>query len=131
MGTQEEDKRRSVVGTPYWMAPELIRGLQYDAKVDIWSMGITALEMADGEPPLIREAPLRALLLITIQGPPGLKSPNKWSAAFRHFLGRCFDLNPEKRASSEQLLMHPFIKGACTPAQFASFARNILKSRRR
>jgi serine/threonine protein kinase len=116
--TEEQNKRRSVVGTPYWMAPELIRGLEYDAKVDVWSMGITALEMADGyvegvhcvvvvflwttelnylcsffvlccsEPPLIREPPLRALLLITIQGPPQLEQPDRWSSQFRHFLAR-------------------------------------------
>lgn len=108
--TEEQNKRRSVVGTPYWMAPELIRGLEYDAKVDVWSMGITALEMADGEPPLIREPPLRALLLITIQGPPQLEQPDRWSSQFRHFLARSFDINPEKRASAEQLLMHPFIR---------------------
>ncbi len=103
--TEEQDKRRSVVGTPYWMAPELIRGLEYDSSVDVWSMGITALEMADGEPPLMKEPPLRALLLITIQGPPGLQTPERWSSSFRHFLSRSFDVNPAKRASAEQLLM--------------------------
>ncbi len=72
---KEEDKRRSVVGTPYWMAPELIRGLSYGDKVDVWSLGITAIEMAEGEPPHINEPPLRALLLITTQGTPQLKNP--------------------------------------------------------
>ena len=103
--TEEQDKRQSVVGTPSWMAPELIRGLEYDSKVDVWSLGITALEMADGEPPLMSEPPLRALLLITIQGPPELQAPDNWSPPFKHFLRRCFELNPTKRASSEQLLM--------------------------
>ena len=129
--TEEQDKRRSVVGTPYWMAPELIRGLEYDAKVDVWSMGITALEMADGEPPLIREPPLRALLLITIQGPPQLEQPDRWSSQFRHYLARSFHINPEKRASAEQLLMHPFIRDACTKEEFAIFCKKQLKKMRR
>jgi serine/threonine protein kinase len=127
--TAEEDKRRSVVGTPYWMAPELIRGLSYGDKVDVWSMGITAIEMAEGEPPHIHEPPLRALLLITTQGTVSLKKPDKWSAKFRHFIARCLDQNVEKRASAEQLLLHPFLKMASTREEFARFAREVLRLR--
>lgn len=103
--TEEQDKRRSVVGTPYWMAPELIRGLEYDAKVDVWSLGITAIEMAEGEPPHLHEPPLRALLLITTQSSPTLKDDAKWSPKFKHFLKCSLHMDPAKRASSESLLL--------------------------
>lgn len=124
--TNEEAKRTSVVGTPYWMAPELIRGQPYDAKVDIWSLGITAIEMAEGEPPFLNEPPLRALLLITISDPPTLKDSllpkghPGWTKAFKHFLKCTMEVKSEKRASAEQLLMHPFIQTACDQATFAS-----------
>lgn len=104
------------------MAPELIRGQPYDSKVDIWSLGITAIEMAEGEPPLLNEPPLRALLLITISDSPKLKQPQNWSKAFSHFLKCCLEMKPDRRASAEQLLMHPFITSACSPTEFAHFA---------
>jgi p21-activated kinase 1 len=128
--TEEQDKRRSVVGTPYWMAPELIRGAEYDAKVDVWSLGITALEMAEGEPPHLHEPPLRALLLITTQPAPLLREgAERWSSKFRHFLKCALHVDAAKRASSEQLLMHPFLATACTKAEFAAFASGILRAR--
>lgn len=127
--TEEEDKRRSVVGTPYWMAPELIRGLEYDSRVDVWSLGITALEMADGEPPWLHEPPLRALLLITTEGSPQVKSPARWSSAFKHFLQCALHVQVDRRATAEQLLMHPFIKSACDQNAFAVFASRILRAR--
>jgi serine/threonine protein kinase len=125
--TQEQDKRRSVVGTPYWMAPELIRGLPYDDKVDVWSLGITLMEMCQGEPPLMDKPPLRALLLITTQGTPKLKPDGRtWSRALTHFMSRAMDTVVKMRASAEQLLMHPFIKSASTQEQFSEFVRSVL-----
>lgn len=115
--TEEMVKRNSVVGTPYWMAPELIRGHSYDFKVDIWSLGIMAIEMAEGEPPYLEYPPLRALFLIATSGAPTLKEPHKWSAEFKHFLARCLDIEVEKRATAEELLAHPFIKKAAPLAQ--------------
>lgn len=129
--TAEEDKRKSVVGTPYWMAPELIRGLEYDFKVDVWSLGITLIEMAEGEPPLIDEQPLRALLLITIQPSPTLQKQAQWSNACNHFLKRCVMVRPEDRATTDQLLMHPFVNMACAQSEFGEFAKKTLTARKR
>lgn len=119
-------KRSSVVGTPYWMAPELIRGQSYDEKVDIWSLGITAIEMAEGEPPFLKEPPLRALLLISINGTPSFKFPQLWSKEFNHFLGRCCDTRPELRGSAEQLISHPFLKKACSSEEFSHYIQRKL-----
>lgn len=128
---QDQTTRKSVVGTPYWMAPELIRGLPYDAKVDIWSLGITAIEMAEGEPPLLHEQPLKALLLITTNKPPRLKRGKmNWSSDFHHFLKCCMVKKAEKRSSAQMLIMHPFIQRACTQAEFSKFTRQVLSSRK-
>ena len=110
------------------MAPELIRGQDYDYKVDVWSTGITALEMAEGEPPLLNEPPLRALLLITINGAPTLKHQSRWSPEFNHFLSRCCDVRSELRARADQLITHPFIKSACSQEEFATFASQRLRA---
>ncbi|KAL9657282.1 hypothetical protein ABK040_011502 [Willaertia magna] len=110
---QTAEKRRSVVGTPYWMAPEVIRGVDYDTKVDIWSLGIMALEMADGEPPLLDLPPLRALFIIATQPPPTLREPEKWSNTFKDFLSLALAKNPQKRATADELLNHPFIQKSC------------------
>lgn len=128
--TSEQSKRTSVVGTPYWMAPELIRGMNYDDKVDIWSLGITILEMTDGEPPLLREPPLRALLLITINDPPTVRNPSKWSKGLQHFLSNCLIVNPKDRASAAQLLSHPFINSACSKQEFAEYVESRLAANR-
>jgi serine/threonine protein kinase len=109
------------------MAPELIRGQEYDSKVDIWSLGITAIEMAEGEPPLLNEPPLRALLLITINPAPTLKAAH-WSPAIRHFLARSLEVKADKRSAAEQLLLHPFLKTTCTEEEMGSFAARRLQA---
>lgn len=111
--TDTVDKRNSVVGTPYWMAPELIKGMDYGTAVDIWSLGIAAIEMAEGDPPYLDFPPLRALFLIATHGSPSLKEPEKWSDTFKNFLGCCLELDPAKRATAGELLDHPFLKLAC------------------
>eukprot|EP01089_Gocevia_fonbrunei_P020163 TRINITY_DN7419_c0_g1_i1.p1 TRINITY_DN7419_c0_g1~~TRINITY_DN7419_c0_g1_i1.p1 ORF type:complete len:123 (+),score=21.08 TRINITY_DN7419_c0_g1_i1:155-523(+) len=96
------------------MAPELIRGLDYDSKVDIWSLGIVILEMAEGDPPYMEYPPLRSLFLISTKGIPELKEAAKWSKAFRDFCYLCLKMDPEERPSAAELLQHPFLKKAKT-----------------
>ena len=121
--TREAMTRNSVVGTPFWMAPELIKSKSYDCKVDIWSLAITALEMTDGEPPLIHEPVMRALFLITVNDPPSLRDPGQWSERLRHFLSKMLVKEPKNRSSSEQLLMHPLMSCVSTSEDFAELAQ--------
>jgi len=110
--TKEKEKRQTIVGTPYWMAPELIRGQEYGTKVDIWSLGIMIMEMAEGDPPYMDFPPLRALFLITTKGIPDLKDPQQWSPEFRQFVGLCLDKEADRRPEAETLLEHPFLQKA-------------------
>ncbi|KAM7140216.1 serine/threonine-protein kinase 10 [Molossus nigricans] len=107
-------KRDSFIGTPYWMAPEVVmcetmKDTPYDYKADIWSLGITLIEMAQIEPPHHELNPMRVLLKIAKSDPPTLLTPSKWSVEFRDFLKTALDKNPETRPSASQLLEHPFV----------------------
>ncbi|OHS92991.1 STE family protein kinase [Tritrichomonas foetus] len=107
------DRRKSIVGTPYWMAPELIRGKAYAFEVDIWSLGVLCRELADGEPPYIELPPMKALYMIVANGLPPIKEPEKHSAVFLDFIQHCTRIDPKLRPTAEELLKHPFIQKAC------------------
>uniref|UniRef100_A0A8C9VWP1 non-specific serine/threonine protein kinase n=1 Tax=Scleropages formosus TaxID=113540 RepID=A0A8C9VWP1_SCLFO len=107
-------RRNTFIGTPYWMAPEVIacdenQDATYDYRSDLWSLGITALEMAEGAPPLCDMHPMRALFLIPRNPPPRLKS-RKWSKKFQTFVESCLVKNHQHRPTTETLLRHSFIK---------------------
>lgn len=109
-------RQKTVIGSPFWMAPEVIdqadaeHATGYDSKSDIWSLGITALEMAEGKPPHYELQPIKAILKIPNEPPPKLKDPHKWSEEFSQFLTKCLQKNPLHRSSAAELLDDPFIQ---------------------
>ncbi|GAB0096185.1 Serine/threonine-protein kinase hippo [Sergentomyia squamirostris] len=105
-------KRNTVIGTPFWMAPEVIEEIGYDCVADIWSLGITALEMAEGKPPYGDIHPMRAIFMIPQRPPPSFREPDRWSTEFIEFVSMCLVKNPEERATATDLLQHEFIKNA-------------------
>lgn len=109
----DERGRMSVLGTPHYMAPELIRGNLYSYAVDVWSVGIVCREMATGEPPYYGMDPMSVIFEISTSGVPPLPDREKWNSDFLDFLDRCLEMDPERRASLDELLEHPFLSQAC------------------
>ena len=114
---QTLQQRNTLIGTPFWMAPEVIQENDYDYKADIWSLGITILEMCEGRPPHFDLHPMRAVFLIPMAQAPTLQEPEKWSATMVDFLSKCLVKDPQGRASTPELLNHEWINGTCITIQ--------------
>ncbi|EFA81944.1 putative protein serine/threonine kinase [Heterostelium album PN500] len=109
----KSSKRLTFIGTPYWMAPEVIENrsnqVPYDTKADIWSLGITLIELAEAEPPLSEIHPMKVLFQIPYRDPPKLKNQESYSKDFINFINQCLHKDPNQRKTASELLKHPFV----------------------
>ncbi|KAI8788560.1 serine/threonine-protein kinase PAK 4-like isoform X1 [Biomphalaria glabrata] len=126
--TPDLQKRKSLVGTPYWMAPEVISRLPYGPEVDIWSLGIMVIEMIDGEPPFFNEPPLQAMRRIRDMPPPKLKNTHRVSPRLQGFLDRMLVRDHAQRATAAELMQHQFLREAGGPSCLIPLIRSTRHS---
>lgn len=108
--TRTMSKRNTFIGTPHWMAPEVIQESRYDGKVDVWALGVSAIEMAEGAPPRANVHPMRVLFMISGEPAPMLEDKEKWSLVFHDFIAKCLTKEPRLRPSATEMLKHKFIE---------------------
>ncbi|KAL5761612.1 hypothetical protein ACOSP7_017876 [Xanthoceras sorbifolium] len=108
--TRTMSKRNTFIGTPHWMAPEVIQESRYDGKVDVWALGVSAIEMAEGLPPRSTVHPMRVLFMISIEPAPMLEDKEKWSLVFHDFVAKCLTKEPRSRPTAAEMLKHKFIE---------------------
>lgn len=108
--TRTMSKRNTFIGTPHWMAPEVIQENHYDVKVDVWALGVSAIEMAEGLPPRSTVHPMRVLFMISIEPAPMLSDKEKWSLVFHDFIAKCLTKEPRLRPTATEMLKHKFIE---------------------
>ncbi|GMH15259.1 hypothetical protein Nepgr_017100 [Nepenthes gracilis] len=107
--TRTMSKRNTFIGTPHWMAPEVIQESRYDGKVDVWALGVSAMEMAEGLPPRSEVHPMRVLFMISIEPAPMLKDKRKWSLVFHDFVAKSLTKDPRLRPAASEMMKHKFI----------------------
>lgn len=128
---KNNEKRVSIVGTPFWMSPELAKAQPYSFKVDIWSTGITMIEIAEGTPPYMGKGSttttMRLLFAIVRTSPPKLINKQKWTKIFQEYISLCLTYDHKQRPSIETLLKHPFICKQCTKEVFSNFISELIE----
>ncbi|OHS93739.1 Serine/threonine-protein kinase pakC [Tritrichomonas foetus] len=118
----------SIVGSPYWMAPELVSGFEYSFPIDIWSIGILCRELADGQPPLSELPPRKAMSVVQKNGLNRMPNDDgKWSIEFIDFVDSCTRFNPEERPTIEELINHPFLSRKCRKREIAAVVKEAHK----
>ena len=110
--TRTMSKRETFTGTPHWMAPEVIQESRYDGKVDVWALGVSAMEMAEVNPPRHDVHPMRVIFMITAEPAPALREAERWSDSFKNFVNRCLQKDARKRPDAAELLPHGFLQSS-------------------
>ena len=114
------------MGSPYWMSPEVVAKSEYNKKTDIWSLGITCIEMAEKEPPYSHIPWQRAIFVIKNRPPQTLTIPEKWSPEFNNFVKKCLILDPKMRPTAKELLLEPFLSKCKGPALLSELVANSM-----